>query len=80
MAQVIVRKLEKSVVLKLKRRAAREGLSMEEKLRQDLRALVSNEPPRPKMNFKEFLLTVPDFGDEADAYRKKTKWRKIDLD
>ena len=79
MAQVIIRKLEKSVVAKLKRRAAKEGLSMEEKLRRDLRALAS-EPPKPKMSFKELLLAVPDFGDDFDKERKKWKMREIDFD
>jgi plasmid stability protein len=79
MAQVIIRKLERSVVLKLKRSAAKEGISMEEKLRRALRALANNEPLKPKMNFKQFLLTVPDFGDDFDKERKKWKMRAIDL-
>jgi len=71
--------LEKSVVLKLKRRAAKEGLSMEEKLRRDLRALAS-EPPKAGRTFKELLLAAPDFGDDFDRERKKWKFREIDSD
>ena len=80
MAQVIIRKLEKSVVHKLKRRAAKEGISMEEKLRRALRALANGEPPEPRLNFKELLLAVPDFGDDFDKERKKWKMREIDFD
>jgi plasmid stability protein len=70
-------RLEKSVFLKLKRRAAKEGLSVEEKLLQDLRTLAT-EPPKPKMNFKEFLLTLPDFGD-PDELRQKDFPREINF-
>jgi plasmid stability protein len=81
MAQLIVRRLEDKVVRRLKERAAKYGVSMEEEHRRILREiLVPKEKPKPKMNFKEFLLTVPDFGEGADAYRKKAKWREIDLD
>lgn len=82
MAQVIVRKLEKSVVLKLKRRAAFEGMSMEEKLRRVLRSLAEEKIPRrkPALNFKELLVKVPYFGNDFDKERKKWKMRDIDFD
>jgi len=81
MAQLIVRRLEDKVVRKLKERAAKYGVSMEEEHRRILReTLLKKENRKPKLNFKEFLLTVPDFGEDADAYRKKAKWREIDLD
>jgi plasmid stability protein len=79
MAQLIVRNIEKSIVLKLKRRAAKEGVSMEEAHRQLLR-LSLRDKPKPKMSFLDFLCTAPDFGENADDYRKKWKMRKIDLD
>ena len=79
MAQLIVRKLEDKVVRKLKERAAKYGVSMEEEHRRILRDTLLKKP-KPKMSFLDFLCTAPDFGDDADDYRKKTKWRKIDLD
>jgi len=79
MAQVLIRNLEKSVVLKLKRRAAKEGLSMEEKLRRVLRTLANEEPFKPKMNFKELLVACPDFGD-PDKLRQNDLPREINFD
>jgi plasmid stability protein len=80
MAQVIVRKLEKSIVAKLKRRAAREGLSMEEKLRRDLRAL-ANEPSKPKMSLKEYLIAPPHWDIDLMDYipKRDKRHRKVDL-
>ena len=81
MAQLIVRKLNDRLVRRLKRRAAQHGISTEEEHRRILREILEpKEKLKPKMNFKEFLLTVPDFGEDADAYRKKAKWREMDLD
>ena len=77
---MIVRNIEREVVLKLKLRAAKEGVSMEEELRRILRKSVQKRPAKPKLNFKEFLLTVPDFGENADAHRKKDYPRKIKWD
>jgi hypothetical protein len=79
MAQLIVRNIEKEVVLKLKQKAAREGISMEEELRRILRKSVGRKTAKPKMSFKDFLLTVPDFGD-PDALRSKDMPREIDFD
>ena len=74
---------KKSVVLKLKPpRGEKHGLSMEEKLRRDLRqALVSNEPPKAENELaRSSSLTVPDFGHDFDKERKKWKMREIDFD
>jgi plasmid stability protein len=79
MAQLIVRKLEDKVVRKLKGRAAKYGVSMEEAHRRILRETLLKQG-KPKVSFKEFLLMVPDFGDDLDSYRSKTKWLKVDLD
>ncbi|MCE0522694.1 MAG: hypothetical protein LV480_07265 [Methylacidiphilales bacterium] len=78
MAQLIVRKLEDKVVRKLKERAAKYGVSMEEEHRRILRETLLKKP-KPKMDFKDFLLTVPDFGDPAKL-RQKDKPRDIDFD
>jgi len=80
MAQVIVRKLNTRLVQRLKRRAAEHGVSMEEELRRLLReALEPAKQPKPKMNFKEFLMTCPDFGD-PDELRQKELPREINFD
>ena len=78
MAQLIVRKLEDKVVRKLKERAAKYGVSMEEEHRRILRETLLKKQ-KPKMDFKDFLCTVPDFGD-PDKLRQKDKPRDIDFD
>jgi plasmid stability protein len=78
MAQLIVRKIENKVVRKLKERAAKYGVSMEEEHRRILRETLLKKE-KPKMSFKDFLLTVPDFGD-PDKLRQKDKPRDIDFD
>lgn len=80
MAQLIVRNIEETVVHKLRQKAAQDGVSMEEEHRRILRrTLLGKSHAGKKMNFKEFLLTVPDFGENADSYRKNDKPREIDL-
>jgi plasmid stability protein len=85
MAQLIVRKLEKEVVQKLREQAAKYGVSMEEQHRRLLRRILmtgkrkQKSRPKRKMNFKELLLTVPDFGD-PDALRSRDLPREINFD
>jgi plasmid stability protein len=79
MAQLIVRRLEDKVVRKLKERAAKYGVSMEEEHRRILRNTLYPPKQKPKLNFKEFLLTVPDFGD-PDSLRQKDLPREINFD
>jgi hypothetical protein len=65
MAQLIVRRIEDAVVRKLKLRAARDGVSMEEEHRRILRESLLEKPAKPKMSFKDYLLTMPDVGDDS---------------
>ncbi len=79
MAQLIVRNIEESVVRKLKRKAAEDGVSMEEEHRRILRSSLTGKSQLPKMNFKEFLLTMPNVGDDADFERPRDMPREVDL-
>ncbi len=81
MAQLIVRKLEKDkVVRKLKERAAKYGISMEEEHRRILRETLLKKD-KPKMDFKDFLCTVPDFGRDSDfRIPRRGKMREVDFD
>jgi plasmid stability protein len=81
MAQLIVRKLKKSVVLKLKRRAAQHGISTEEEHRRILREILEpKEKPKPKLSFKEYLLTMPNVGEDSDfEMPRNDKPREVDL-
>jgi len=60
MAQLIVRKLEDKVVRRLKERAAKYGVSMEEQHRRILRETLLKKPkPKPKMSLLEYLVAPP---------------------
>lgn len=59
MPQLLVRDIESSVVKKLRRRAATQGISMEEAHRQLLRrALVGNQAG-PQEDFLAYLRSIP---------------------
>ena len=82
MASLIVRNLEKSVVLKLKEQAAKYGVSMEEAhrriLREDLLGRKKN-----KMSFGEFLIAPPHFDDDFAkliSKRKRDKPRPVNFE
>lgn len=79
MAQLLVRNIEEAVVRKLRQKAAKDGVSMEEEHRRILRTSLLGKSGRTRMNFKDFLLTVPDFGQNADAHRKGDYPRDIEL-
>ena len=64
MGQLIVRNLDEDVILALKRRAARHGRSAEAEHRAILREVLAEELARP--SFKEFLLSRPVVGEDAD--------------
>jgi antitoxin FitA len=78
MAQILIRKLEDSVVRKLRARAAAEGVSAEEEARRILRrSLISNAPT---MSLIDYIRTMPDIGkDDSIFERPKSKQRKVAL-
>lgn len=80
MAQLIVRKLEDKVVRKLKERAAKYGVSMEEEHRRILRETLLKKE-KPKMSFKEFLIAPPYFDDDLMKYIPKREMpRPVNLE
>ena len=80
MAQLIVRKLEDKVVRKLKERAAKYGVSMEEELRRILRKSVQEKATKSKMSLLDYLCTMPNVGKDSDFnIPRKGKMRFIDL-
>jgi plasmid stability protein len=80
MAQLIVRNIEAEVVRKLKLRAAKEGVSMEEELRRVLRKSVQKKKTKPKMSFLDFLCTMPNVGEDSDfVMPRNDKPREVDL-
>ena len=59
MPQLLVRNLEPAVVKKLRRRAAAQGVSVEEAHRRLLRAALLGEQPEARSNFIEYLRSIP---------------------
>jgi len=73
MAQLIVRNLEDRVVSELRRRAARNGRSVEAEHREILRQAVHTGRGR---SLKEHLLAMPDVGTDRDFERPPERPRK----
>jgi len=77
MAQLIVRNLDEEIVRRLRRRAAEHGRSAEEEHREILReALLPKAPP---LDFKQFLMSMPDGLTDEDLRRQKDKPRRVKL-
>jgi plasmid stability protein len=68
MPHLIVRQIEKNVVKKLKERAGRHGVSVEEEHRRILRDALLGTATR-KQSFKDFLLSMPAVGEDEDFER-----------
>jgi plasmid stability protein len=78
MPQLIVRKVEDTVVKRLKARAGRHGVSMEEEHRRILReALQGKSAEQP--SFKAYLLKMPENGPDKVFERVRDKGRRIAL-
>lgn len=77
MAQLLVRDLEPTVVSKLRRRAASEGVSVEEAHRRLLRKALNGKPEAPT-NFIEFLRSIP-HGNDIKFPRATDFPRKVSL-
>lgn len=71
MPQLIVRNLEETVVRRLKSRAGEHGVSMEEEHRRILREALGAGGKKP-MSFKDFLLSMPDVGDDSMFERDRS--------
>ncbi len=75
MAQLIVRKVDPTLVRALKQRAAAKGTSAEAEHREILRAAL--EPRRRRRPLIELLLEIPNVGRDEDFERAKDKPRAI---
>lgn len=74
---MIVRNLDEEIVRELKLRAARHGRSAEAEHREILREALL--PAGARKDFKEFLLSMPDVGEDADFERIEGDMRDVDL-
>jgi len=75
--QLVVRDIEEEVVRALKLSAARHGRSAEAEHREILRQALL--PTKDRMPLKDFLLSMPDVGDDADFERIADHGREVDL-
>ncbi len=77
MAQLLVRDIESDVVRELKVRAAQHGHSAEEEHRRILREAL--RPQGPAKSLKEFLLEMPNVGEDQDFERPEDRGRSVEL-
>ncbi|MCB1125346.1 MAG: DNA-binding protein [Verrucomicrobiae bacterium] len=78
MPQLLVRKLDENVVKKLKQLAGQHGVSMEEEHRRILREALLG-PGGGRQSFRDFLLSMPDVGEDADFQRAPQIPRPVEL-
>jgi plasmid stability protein len=81
MPQLVVRNIEETVVRKLRTRAAREGVSMEEEHRRILREALIGRKKRGA-TFADYLISIPQASENepSDLFeRKRDMPREIDL-
>ncbi len=78
MPQLVVRQIEDKVVKKLKERAGQHGVSMEEEHRRILREVLLGGS-RKKPSFTEFLLSMPNVGEDKDFERGPQPERPVVL-
>jgi plasmid stability protein len=74
MAQLVVRKLEETILQELRKRAAKAGVSMEEEHRRILREALKGS--RKAGSFKEHLLSIPSGDQDGIFDRERTPNRR----
>lgn len=79
MPQLVVRKVEETVVAKLRQQAARHGISMEEEHRRILRAALLQRGGGRGKTLKEYLQEFPDVGEDEAFERQPAAPRIVDL-
>ena len=76
-AQLIVRKVDDQLVHALKQRAAKHGRSAEAEHREILRQALEEDAEAE--HFKDFLLEMPDVGEDKDFERIRDLPRHVEL-
>ena len=80
MAELLVRNVEDDVNQKLHEQALAHGISPEEELRRILRqALLGTEVDSTTKDFKEYLLAMPEVGEDSDFSRIPGTMREVDF-
>jgi plasmid stability protein len=78
MAQLLVRRIEHSLVRKLKERAGKHGVSMEEEHRRILRDVLLGKKSK-RLPLKDYLFLMPDPGPDTLFERISDTGRKIEM-
>ncbi len=78
MSQLLVRDIEPSVVAKLRRSAAEQGVSVEEAHRRLLRTALLGDQPGPQEDFLAYLRDIPT-GKAIDFPRATDLPRSVEL-
>jgi plasmid stability protein len=78
MSQLLVRKIEPAIVHELRRRAADQGVSVEEAHRRLLRSALLGDIPEAGKNLVDYLRTIPQ-GDGVEFERDRSLPRELDL-
>jgi plasmid stability protein len=76
--QLLVRDIEAAIVRKLRRRAAAQGISMEEAHRRLLRNALTDKHDGPQDDFLAYLRSIPG-GEEDEFARVSSQPRKNEL-
>jgi antitoxin FitA len=76
MGQLIVRRVDESVIKALKREAAKHGRSAEAEHREILRRHLL---AHPSTSLKAHLLSMPDVGDDGDFQIRRPRARRVSL-
>ena len=80
MTELVVRNVDEMVTQQLRQRAAAHGVSVEEEHRRILhQVLLGPEAGRGTTDFKEYLLSMPDVGEDSDFARVPGTMREVDL-
>ena len=79
MAELVVRNVEEIVTRRLQQRAAAHGVSAEEEHRRILHRALGADVARDMTDFKEYLLSMPDVGDDSDFRRVPGAMREVDF-
>jgi len=80
MPQLLVRNIEETVVRKLRQKAAKDGISMEEEHRRILRSSLLGKTKGKQMSFLEFLCTMPNVDDDSIFERQRDMPREVNLE
>ena len=79
MTELVVRNVDELVTQKLRQRATAHGVSVEEEHRRILHQVLLGHEARDTTDFKEYLLSMPDVGEDSDFARVPGTMREVDL-